>query len=425
MKKVKRVLSLLVVGSSLLVPSTSLRAQSVPSLMNFQGQVLAANGSPLATGDYELTFQIFDASEGGTLIWGPQVLDGAGAAGHGPKIPVVQGYFNVMLGPVDTAARPLTGAFLGATRFLEIKVGTNSPISPRQQILSAPYALNTANAANAANVLAGGVSTAALADGAVTTAKLGDGAVSTAKLGDGTVTTVKLGDGGITAAKLDPTIGVWTRSGTNVLRSSGNVGIGTTNPVYSLHINAAEPVMILQDTDIVGNQSGYLGFWNSTPSETAWVGFGTPGSPRFSVVNARAGGHIALWSFSGNVGINTDTPTAKLDVRGDIKLGSAGQFFAPSGEENLRILRGRIAGNGTITSGSGFTATRTGVGAYTVTFTTGFGNQPTVTATPQVALARIATCTSVLAGSAQFRTFDSAGGAAIDQDFHFIAIGPR
>src|SRR5262245_60499404 len=102
-------------------------AQSVPSLMNFQGEILAANGSPLPTGDYDLTFQIFDAAEGGSLIWGPQVLDGAGGIGHGPRIPVVQGYFNVMLGPVDTTNRPLTGAFLGATRFLEIKVGTNNP----------------------------------------------------------------------------------------------------------------------------------------------------------------------------------------------------------------------------------------------------------------------------------------------------------
>ena len=135
-------------------------AQPVPSLMNFQGQVLSADGSPLATGDYQLTFQIFDAVEGGTLIWGPQILDGAGGVGHGPKIPVVQGYFNVMLGPVDTAARPLTDAFLGATRFLEIKVSTSDPIRPRQQILSAPYALN---AANAANVLSGGVNRLALA----------------------------------------------------------------------------------------------------------------------------------------------------------------------------------------------------------------------------------------------------------------------
>ena len=67
---------------------------------------------------------------------------------------MVQGYFNVMLGPVDTAARPLTGAFQAATRFLEIKVGANNPISPRQQILSTPYALNAANAGNAATAAA-------------------------------------------------------------------------------------------------------------------------------------------------------------------------------------------------------------------------------------------------------------------------------
>src|SRR5262245_63092750 len=111
----KRVLILFAIGLLALARG---QAQSVPSSMNFQGQVLGADGSPLATGDYELTFRIFDAAEGGTLIWGPLVLDGAGGVGHGPKIPVVQGYFNVMLGPVDTAARPLTGAFQAATRFL-------------------------------------------------------------------------------------------------------------------------------------------------------------------------------------------------------------------------------------------------------------------------------------------------------------------
>src|SRR5687768_13528562 len=108
----KRALTLLAIN--LLLPTACILAQSVPPLINFQGQVLAADGSPLATGDYELTFQIFDASEGGNLIWGPQVLDGAGGVGHGPRIPVVQGYFNVMLGPLDTGSRPLSGAFAGA-----------------------------------------------------------------------------------------------------------------------------------------------------------------------------------------------------------------------------------------------------------------------------------------------------------------------
>ena len=183
----KRVLIFLTIG--LMLPSVYVRAQSVPALMNFQGQVLAADGTPLPTGDYDLTFQIFDAAEGGAVIWGPQILDGAGGVGHGLRIPVVQGYFNVMLGPLDVSSRPLSGAFQGATRFLEIKVGTNNPISPRQQILSAPYAFI---AANAANVLAGGVSTLALADGAVSTLKLNDSAVTVSKVADASISVSKL-----------------------------------------------------------------------------------------------------------------------------------------------------------------------------------------------------------------------------------------
>jgi microcystin-dependent protein len=160
--------------------------------MNFQGQVLNPDGSPVATGDYALTFRVFDAAEGGNVIWGPQLFDGAGGPGHGPRIPVVQGYFNVMLGPEDTAARPLSGAFAGATRFLEIKVGTNNPIAPRQQILSAPYALSAANAATASTVGAGGVGGSAILDGAVNASKLTDGAVTAAKLADANVSVSKL-----------------------------------------------------------------------------------------------------------------------------------------------------------------------------------------------------------------------------------------
>ena len=199
----KRVLILFAIG--LLLPPVRVPAQSVPGFMNFQGQVLATNGTPLATGDYELTFRIFDASDGGTLIWGPQVMDGTGSVGHGPKIPVVQGYFNVILGPQDTAARQLSGAFQGAARFLEIKVGTNNPIAPRQQILSAPFALNAANAANAASavsVQAGGVNTSALADGAVSTSKLNDSAVTASKVADGSINTSKVADGSINTSKV-------------------------------------------------------------------------------------------------------------------------------------------------------------------------------------------------------------------------------
>ena len=79
----KRVLILLALG--LLLPAAEVLAQPVPALINFQSQVLNPDGTPLATGDYELTFRIFDAAEGGTMIWGPQVLDGAGARAMGRR----------------------------------------------------------------------------------------------------------------------------------------------------------------------------------------------------------------------------------------------------------------------------------------------------------------------------------------------------
>ena len=52
------------------------------------------------------------------------------------------------------------------------------------------------------------------------------------------------------------------------------------------------------------------------------VGFGTAGSPHFSIVNARSGGNINLEAVTitsaGAVGIGTAAPAATLDVRGDI-----------------------------------------------------------------------------------------------------------
>ncbi|HMJ90379.1 MAG TPA: tail fiber domain-containing protein, partial [Candidatus Acidoferrum sp.] len=45
-----------------------------------------------------------------------------------------------------------------------------------------------------------------------------------------------VGSGSITANSLDLTLGVWTRSGDNVFRPLGNVGIGTATPQQKLHV---------------------------------------------------------------------------------------------------------------------------------------------------------------------------------------------
>lgn len=116
-------------------------AQTVPALINYQGKLVNSNGLLVSTGDYPLRFRIYDAVTNGNLIWGPQVFNGQTGPGYGPLVSVVQGWFNVILGPSDTNAVPIANAFNGPNRFMEIQLSTNAPFSPRLQVLSAPYAL--------------------------------------------------------------------------------------------------------------------------------------------------------------------------------------------------------------------------------------------------------------------------------------------
>lgn len=195
--------------------------------------------------------------------------------------------------------------------------------------------------------------------------------------------------------------------------SSQRVGIGTSTPGARLSLGSStENTKLLLRDDGDGTGAGFGALGNQLRLH---LGSATE---RFSFLDAPNGNELMAVYGSG-------LGSLRMDVRGDIRLGNSAQFYAPGAEERLRIIRGRISAAGTITTGTGFTVTKTGTGAYTVTFSTAFSAEPTVTATPQVGLARIATCTNVGASSAQFRTFDSAGGAAVDQDFHFIIIGPR
>ena len=143
------------------------------------------------------------------------------------------------------------------------------------------------------------------------------------------------------------------------------------------------------------------------------------------------GGNISLEAITitsaGSVGIGTSGPAAALDVRGDIRLGSAGQYQAPAGEERLRILRGRISSTGAVSLGSGFSATRTAVGLYTITPSTSFSGTPALTVSPSVGASGGPYCAhtnGVTTVSAGVRIM-TASGTNIDDSFDFILIGPR
>jgi hypothetical protein len=129
---------------------------------------------------------------------------------------------------------------------------------------------------------------------------------------------------------------------------------------------------------------------------------------------------------AGNVGFGTSAPAAKLDVRGDIKLGPSGQFQAAVGEEKLRIIRGSVNSAGTITKGSGFTVTKGLTGVYTINFSTPFSSAPSATATVNGSTGHVVGNFGTGATTTNYEVFvTNSGDSAANIGFDFIVIGPR
>ncbi len=132
----------------LLAASAPALAQpGVPSVINYQGRLydpsLGGTGGPL-TGVQQVQFRIYDSLTGGTLIWGRQF----------PVSCTDEGLFNVLISDGGTwlggATNHLSAAFTGLNRFLELTVvAYGDAIAPRQQLVSAPYAMQSAYAVDA------------------------------------------------------------------------------------------------------------------------------------------------------------------------------------------------------------------------------------------------------------------------------------
>jgi hypothetical protein len=322
---------------------------------------LSQAGTPV-TGAVTLRFSLWNAAGTGDPPMGGVMVGGLQVV---PDVAVADGLFTVML---NSGGEFGTAAFNGDERWLQVEVcadgacAATTVLGPRQAMTGTPYAL-----------------------------------------------------------------GPWQLTGSHIGYTNGNVGIGTSTPAVPLHIVTPDEGLRIQGT----SGTAWASFNDAAGTAVGYVGDGSSGDA--NIYLASYGSDVILYTnadaltakANGNVGIGTSTPAEKLEVRGNIKLGTSGMLFAPSATENLRMLRGRVSSAGAVLTGTGFTSSRTNVGIYNIAFSSAFPVAPVLVAAAEaVGTPFYATVSFTTTTQAAVRTFN-ASGAPADIGFSFMIAGTR
>ncbi len=189
MKRAPFYSGIILLSALFLAASAGPASAVVPLKINFQGR-LDESGQPVdATKTF--VFRIYDALTGGTPLWVSQSQPIAVSKGVF-SAELAAGYLSDLSTPSDISTATFSGA-----RYVEIVVDGQT-LSPRQEIVSAPYALVAQSLSPDAQLPA-----SSIADGSVTDVKvtLSTAAISSGKFSDDRVTiTTGAFNGGFNAA---------------------------------------------------------------------------------------------------------------------------------------------------------------------------------------------------------------------------------
>jgi hypothetical protein len=96
-------------------------------LLTYQGRLTNANGAIVPNANYGITFRLYSAMTGGTLLWSDQFT----------SVPTINGLFSVVLGSQATLD---LGALADSSLYLEIQIYPSEPMTPRTLLTPAPRA---------------------------------------------------------------------------------------------------------------------------------------------------------------------------------------------------------------------------------------------------------------------------------------------
>ncbi|MBI5332791.1 MAG: hypothetical protein HZB65_04410, partial [Candidatus Aenigmarchaeota archaeon] len=254
---------------------------SISSTIPMQGRLLGQGGNPL-TGLQNMTFAIYETVSGGNVLWSESL-----------QTQTNNGLFSVVLG--ESAAMNLV---FDKDYYVEISVNGET-LSPRQKLLASPYSQSARNVYGDVVEIKGPVTVVDNDN----TGYIRIGRDITNAIG-ATIRYIQNGDYlGLSASH--------EGQDALVIRSDGNVGIGTTNPEHRLDVNGA--INIPVNTPYRINNNAILGTGNSSYT---YIREYSASGIQFQDSSGYA---KAIITSAGEVGIGTLFPSKRLDVNGSVK----------------------------------------------------------------------------------------------------------
>ena len=303
------------------------------STMNIQGRLTSANNTNL-NGDYNFTFRIYNISTGGSAIW---------EENH--SLNVNDGVYDAIMGSIVPIELEFDEPY-----YIGMSVNNDNEMSPRLNLTSAPYSRRAVMAENLTCV--GCVAAGEILNRTITTADISSSAgiletqlEKTFVDTSGDVMTGNLIGTGVNISYLNV-------SGTaliNILNVTGSTNIGNINISgvsfaegdisVNNNVNITSDGNVQLSQNLTVGQDGYFGgsldigtaikIGTTSTTNNGTIRFNPPlfqGYNGTDWVQLSGSGASTQWISSGaniyystgNVGVGTTTPTAKLDVAGTI-----------------------------------------------------------------------------------------------------------